>query len=487
MLQGEILFGACFAKIERRKIMKKATFLLSLICAMSALGGLTSCNKSDKIRLKIGFWPENTETRDIAMYEQWKKSFEADYPQYEIVADHYTYDTSTVGSKHITGTLPTVFETWFTEPAKLVNKKYIRSITKQLKAVGWDEKMDENMKKSLTFDEEIYGIPRDGYGLGLLINTKTFVENGLLEEDENGKAILYDEQNNPLYPTTFEEIYQASLTIAENTETKGILICSANKNGGWQFSNMAWNFGAELETIENGKVKANLAGEESIKALTWIQKMKSEELLLNSPSVTYDQWYNSIDEKVAMAIVGSDVLQLAKTQGNVDMKDLAFVPMPTGDGVHHYSLYGGTPFVFSSEATDEQVEGVLKFFEYTGRTPNVSEISKAAMVAGNETAKNKNQPILPTIKPWTNSEYVSYAEELEKQYVNVDMYYFEEFFDHINEYQHAEVPYAAQEMYEYLDIAIQAILVDPYTTNPQTLLQTANSKLQSFLDKNYNK
>lgn len=382
--------------------MKKMVFILSTLYIVSGLMGLTSCSKSDKIRLKIGFWPENTETRDIAMYEQWKKAFEADYPQYEIVADHYTYDTSTVGSKFTTGTLPTVFETWFTEPGKLVENKYIRPISKQIKDVGWDSKMDLNMKKSLTFNDDIYGIPRDGYGLGLLINTRTFIENGLLEEDSNGKAILYDEDGNALYPTTFEDIYNASVIIADNTETKGILICSANKNGGWQFSNMAWNFGAELEIIEDNKIKANLDCDEAVEALSWIQKMKREDLLLKSPSVTYNQWYSSIDEKVAMAIVGSDVLQLAKTQGNVNMDDLAFVPMPTGDGIHHYSLYGGTPFVFSSEATDEEVEGILKFFEYTGRTPNVSDISKAAMVSGNETAKNKNQPILPTIKPWIN-------------------------------------------------------------------------------------
>lgn len=466
--------------------MKKfVSLFLVLFMGLSLFG----CNKaSGKIELRIGFWPENTETKDIAMYQAWKDAFEADYPEYEIIADHYTYDTSTVGSKYLTGTLPTVFETWFTEPMKLVKNGYIRSIDNELKELGWDVIMDDDMKDTLTFDGKIYGIPRDGYGLGLLINTKTFVDNGLLEEDENGKAILYAEDGTPLYPTTFEEIYEASLVIAENTETKGILICSANKNGGWQLSNMVWNYGGELEIIgDDGKVTANLDNDAAVSALEWIKKMKQEELLLNSPSVTYDQWYNSIDEKVAMAIVGSDVLQLAQTQGNVSMDDLAFVPMPTGDGVHHYSLYGGTPYVFSSEATDEQVKGVLKFFEYIGRSPEITEISKAAMVSGNETAKLKNQPIMPKIKPWTNTEYVTYSNQMEEEYVTVDMYYFEEFFNTIKSNKHAEVPYAAQEMYEYLDTAIQAVLVDPDTANCKALLTTANSKLQSYLDKNYNK
>ena len=465
--------------------MKKILLCVMLIGSISLI---FSCKKkSDKIELRIGFWPENTETRDIAMYEAWKEAFEKDYPQYTIIGDHYTYDTATVNARFLTGTLPTVFQTWFTEPIKLVRNKYIRSIDKELKALGWDKQMDPDMKDTLTFNGEIYGIPRDGYGLGLLINTKTFVENGLLETDESGKVILYDKDNKPLYPTTFEEIYEASVVIADNTETKGILICSANKNGGWQLSNMAWNNGAELEIVSGNNVKANLNTQETKDVLSWIQKMKQEELLLRSPSITYDQWYNAIDEQVAMAIVGSDVLQLAQTQGNVDMANLAFVPMPSFDGIHHYSLYGGTPYVFSSKATDEQVEGVLKFFEYIGRGPNITEISKQAMISGHETAKLKNQPILPKIKPWINTEYVEYVNQLEKEYVTVDMYYYQEFFDTIAANKHAEVPYAAQEMYEYLDTAIQYVLEHPDTANVSSLLETANSKLQSFLDKNYNK
>lgn len=465
--------------------MKK---ILIFMMAILAIFGLSGCKKSGKIQLVIGFWPENTEIKDLAMYKEWKAKFEADYPEYEIIGDHYAYNTTTVGSKYITGTLPHVFETWFTEPGKLVQNGYIRSIDEQLKELGWDEYMDESMKEAITFNGKIYGIPRDGYGLGLLINTKTFIENGLLEEDENHKAILYDESGKPLYPTTFEEIYEASLVIAENTETKGILICSANKNGGWQFSNMAWNYGATLEIVEsNGKVRANLDCEEAVRALQWIQKMKQEELLLNKTSVVYDEWYNAIEEKVAMAIVGSDILQLAKTQGNVDMDDLAFLPMPTGDGIHHYSLYGGTPFVFSSEATDEEVIGILKFFEYIGRSPKVTDISKNAMKIGYETAKAKNQPILPVIGPWTNEEYVTYRNQMDSEYITVDMNYYKDFFDSIKTNKHSEVPYGAQEMYEYLDTAIQAVLTNPDTANPKNLLTTANSKLQQYLDSNVNK
>ena len=463
---------------------KQILYALLLTTSLSMIAG---CEKpTDKITLNIGFWPENTETRDVAMYNEWKEAFEKDYPQYEVVADPYMYDTATIGTKYLTNTLPTVFQTWFTEPFKLVDKKYIRSIDKQLKDLKWDEKMDADMKAALTFDNKIYGIPRDGYGLGLLINIKTLGDNGILPEID-GKYSIYNEDGSPAYPTTFEEIFEMAETIAEYDEIKGILICSANKNGGWQFLNIAWNYGAVLQKVENGKVISTLNCDEAVQALTFIQEMKLNELLLNSISVVYDDWYNAIGSKVAMAIVGSDVLHLAQTNGDVNMNDLAFVPMPTGNGKDHYSLYGGTPYVFSSKASDEQVEGVLKFFEYIGRGPNVTDISKAAMEKGNQVAQEKNQPIIPKIKPWINSEYVEYATQLENEYVSINMENYKDFFNSIDENKHNEVQYAAQEMYEFLDDAIQQVLDKPETANPKALLTTANSKMQDYLDKNINK
>ena len=277
-------------------------------------------------------------------------------------------------------------------------------------------------------------------------------------------------------------------TITENDETKGILICTTNKNGGWQFSNIAWNYGATLQYQDaSGKWISSLNNDKAVSALSWIQKMKQEDLLLNTLSIVYDDWYNAIKSKVAMAIVGSDVLHLADINGEMKgMKDLAFVPMPTGDGEHHYSLFGGTPYVFAKNATDEQVKGTLKFFEYIGRSPVINDISKSAMELGNQTSKDKNQPILPKIKPWINEDYVNYATELEERDVTVDMNLYKDFFDNIQSNKHAEVAFGAQEMYTYLDTAIQTVLEHPDTANALSALTTANSNMQRYLDTNVN-
>ena len=117
--------------------MKKITitFLSFLLLSASLLSGCGAQGNS-KITIKIGFWPEKTETYDVNMYNDWKEKFEADNPEYKIVGDPYTYSTDTIGSKALTGSLPTVFQTWFTEPNKLVEKGFIRSIDKELKSLG---------------------------------------------------------------------------------------------------------------------------------------------------------------------------------------------------------------------------------------------------------------------------------------------------------------------------------------------------------------
>ena len=67
------------------------------------------------------------------------------------------------------------------------------------------------------------------------------------------------------------------------------------------------------------------------------------------------------------------------------------------------------------------------------------------------------------------------------------MEFYKEFFDNIGENKHNEVQYGAQEMYEFLDSAIQNILDKPETANAKSLLSTANSKMQAWLDENVNK
>lgn len=451
---------------------------------------LPGCGKTDdRIQISVGMWPASQLTQDINMFKQWKERFETDYPQYEIVPNNYEYSVASVQAKAQAHKLPTIFQTWFTEPTMLVSKGYIKDITNQLTELGWLDKMDESMKAALTFDNRTYGVPRDGYGLGLLLNTRLLGEAGLLPEykDASGKTrySIYNTDGTPAYPTTFEQIEEFSEEITSTSDTKGILILSTNKNGGWQFSNMAWNFGATLQKKdETGKWVATLDDDGAVEALEWIREMKQNGYLIESTSVNYSDWSSSIGAKVAMAFVGSDVIKLATTTGGVDKDDIAFVPMPKGPHGNQYSLFGGTPFVVSSDATDEQAIGALRFLEYMGRSPEISDNAVKAMDEGFQVSQNKGEPIIESIRPWTNVEYRTKVKELDDKYINVNKDNYKDFFNTIDEIRHAEVPYYAQEMYTALDLCISEVLTKPDTANSKNLLSSANAKFnENYMSK----
>jgi len=464
------------------KIKNKFIISLILIVLASLISG---CNNDDEyIRIEIGMWPESQLTHDITMFTTWKERFEKDYPQYKIVPATYTYSVDTIHSKAQSNSLPTVFQTWFTEPKMLIKNGYIRDISDELKELGWYDKMDVKMKEILSSEGKVYGVPRDGYGLGLILNLEILSFYEILPDiDGDDKADLYDEEGNPLYPTTFEDIYQICVDINERSEgdVKGLLVLSSNKNGGWQFANMAWNFGASLQKQnEEGKWVGNLDDPKAVEALEWIQKLAQEDLLINAVTLAYNDWYTNIGSRVGMAIVGSDVISLAVTNGGMKLDDIAFIPMPKGPYGDQYSLFGGTPYVFSSRASDEQVLGALRFLEYIGRSPETSDVSLKAIEEGYQTAVKKAMPILPTIKAWQNEEYLDAVSELDERYINVDMKYYQDFFDTIFDIRHIEEPYYTQEMYGLLDTAIQAVLSDPDTTNAKSQLITANSTFNNL-------
>lgn len=461
----------------------------ALFCTLPLLISLASCGEKDeRIRVAIGMWPETQQTQDVAMFNIWKMRFETDNPEYQIVAQPYQYDQTTVAANAMSGTLPTIFQTYFTEPTMLIKNRYIREVTDIVKELDYYDDMEPSMRSTLEDSEGLlYGVPRDGYGFGVLMNLKTLNYYGLIEGDYTKHEYeLYDDENNPLYPTTYQQLLElgAALTEVSGESVNGTIFYSANRQGGWLLSNLSWAFGAQLQVQQNGNWRGNLASEELVNTLLYLQELKASGALPQDKNVfTYNDWYNYIGSRVGFVFAGNDVIQNAVTQAQIDRRDLAFIPMPEGpEG--QYSLYGGTPFVFARNASDAQVRGALKFLEYMGRSPKLTEVSKLAMVEGKETSKTKNEPILPSIRPWTNQLYNSYADELDEQYVNINMEYFKDFYNTIDDIKHQEEPYFAQEMYDLLDQAVLDSLRNPYRSGEEIMNQlvTLNSQFNRYFN-----
>ena len=233
---------------------------------------------AENFELKLGIWPEDTLTDDIKLHEGYVTTFNETHPNVEVVPAYYKYATDTFVSLAESGNLPTIFETWYTEPQKLINGGFVADITEELKARGWDTAMNPSIRDLLSKDGKIYGIPRDGYALGMMVNIELFEEAGLV--DENGY---------PKYPKTWEELAQTAKIIKEKTGQAGLCLLAKDNAGGWHFSNIAWNFGATLTLEKDGKFVANVNSPEAIAAMEYVKSLKWEYDVL-TPDPTNEDW-----------------------------------------------------------------------------------------------------------------------------------------------------------------------------------------------------
>lgn len=455
-----------------RKIILYTTLILSIFF-------MNACKPSGKIEVVIGMWPESANTDDVTMFNTWKERFETDYPEYEIIGESFTYSVEAFYARANSETLPTVYQTWFTEPQMIVSGGHAKDITDIVTDLGWYDKMDPELRDYLTFDERLYGIPRDGYGLGLIINLDVFFDAGLVE-DYNDDGI-YDIINpeNPSeknYPQTMEELFQYSQTIKETTDVDGLIVLNVDKNGGWQYSNYAWAFGAELQVLgEDEKIHSNLNSTEAIQAMEFLKSFYDNELVPVG-NMNYSEWATRLGNgQIGMAIAGNDVISNVITQGGMDRNDIAFVPIPAGPA-GQYTLFGGTPYMFSAYDSDEAVEGAIKFLEYMGRSPEVSEVAQLAMREGLQTATRKNMLILPEVRAWVNVEYTELIDSLNLQYVNVSSFHnFQDFYTNLPLTRRREEPYYTQYMYELLDQVVVNLKNSSFDVT-----SSLNSKQQLF-------
>lgn len=88
------------------------------------------------VTLTLGIWPEDTLTDDIAVHEGYVEKMAELHPEVECVPSYYKYSTDTFMPLVESGNCPTIFETWFTEPQKLIKAGAVADITDELEERG---------------------------------------------------------------------------------------------------------------------------------------------------------------------------------------------------------------------------------------------------------------------------------------------------------------------------------------------------------------
>lgn len=444
------------------------TFIMVLCFAFSAA--------AEDTVLTLGIWPEDTKTDEIAVHEGYVKTFNETHPNVKVVPAYYKYATDTFVPMAEAGNLPVIFETWFTEPQKLINGEFVADITDILNERGWADAINPSIRDIFSKDGRIYAIPRDGYALGLMVNADLFAEAGLV--DENGV---------PLFPKTMDELAETAKKIKDATGMAGIVILAKDNAGGWHFSNIAWNFGATLVTEnEDGTFTANLNSPEAIEAMEWVKSLKWDYDVL-TPDPTNEDWGTGFAAlgagTAAMYIAANDATDQPTRNYGLPAGSLAMGAIPAGPRGDQYSLSGGTPYVFSKDATPDQINAALDYLEVMGKAPVVSETSIAGWEAAYAQKAAENLPVIRRFPCWVNQEVIDAEQAVIDKYANVKPEMFEQYFNATEKEGNLRVeePGLTQDMYAELTKVLQAVLTDA-DADVAALMTTANDNYQALLD-----
>ncbi len=459
--------------------MKNGKVISMILAIAMVLGMFVGCAGAEAVeesgKIYLGFWPEETQTEAIATHENYYvPAFNALHPNVEVVPSYYNYAPDTYVAMATAGNAPTALESWSTEPEHLTRNGLVRDSTDILEERGWADVMSPAIRDLLSDEDgRIYGVPRDAYSLGLMCNIALFEEAGLVNEDGSIK-----------YPTTWEEVYEYSKIIREKTGTAGFCMQASDAGGGWHWSNIAWNFGATLcIPNEDGTYTSNINTPEAIAAMEWVQKMVQDKCVTDDP--TQENWGTGFDRiatsTAAMYIAANDAVDQPSYR-RMKADEFFLAPLPAAERGHH-TLMGVTPYFFSPDATDEQVNWVLDYLEIMGKSPEVTDAARDGWIADAEYRQGAGIPVIPTFPAWTGA-VVDEQNKVIEEHSNVDMNLWAPYFAFSQEEGalRTEEPGDTQTMYAILNGVLQAICANPDGVDIPALMAQANSDYQAVLD-----
>ena len=483
--------------------MKKIKVLSMILALAMIVGVLAACNTSEPAdtkstdtntsapadtkstepatepaesgELTLGIWPEDTEVDAIKVHtETYVPAFNEMHPNVTVVPAYYKYDPSTYIALAQSGNAPTVFESWYTEPEKLIRNGLVKDITDILEERGWLDSMSDSVRALLSDENgRVYGIPRDAYSLGLYINMDLFEQAGLVNDD-----------GTPQYPKTWDEMITVCQTIREKTGKAGLCLLAQDNAGGWHWSNIAWAYGAQL-CIDNGDgtFTSNLNTPEAIAAMELIRDLNNVKAFTDDP--LQENWGTGFTQlgtgEAAMYIAANDAVSQPTATNGLPVDKLAIAPMPAGPG-GQYSLMGGTPYMFSPDATDEEVNWALDYLEVMGKSPEVTDAAREGWIADAQYRQENGIPVIPAFPAWVGA-VVEEQQKIVDEYSNVNMALYNDYYNFSKQAGalKTEEPGETQDMYAILTSVLQEVLTNPNADIP-ALMEQANTDYQAILD-----
>ena len=472
--------------------MKKLFRTLSLLLALCMLMGAASVtaegviNADLKCTVTLGNAPADTAPQaEKDNFNHWLDILKTQYPNVTAVQDYFSYTLSNYVPMAKGGTAPSIFQPPFTDPQLLIDQGLVGDVTDALDKFGVLDMLSPSYLEMLGDENgRVYGLPRDGYVLGMHINIDLFRQAGLV-----------DDEGLPLYPKTLQEMAEYGQIIHEKTGKAGLVFPASEAYGGWLFTNIAWNFGCVGENAleyqdEDGRWVCNFTSPECIAAMEFMRDLKWKYDILNVDATTTD-WASSHTllgtGEAAMNLAADDCVDQPTANKGLPVEDFALVPFPAGDA-GRYALAGGTCYMFSPDITADQAEALMGFLRIMGKLPFLDDDIVEGMRSDYAAKRDRNAPVIPAISAWNDEGYNGAKDEIIKEYSNVDMRLYNDFFDSISEGTitlRSEEPIFAQQLYRELTSVIQRMITKE-GADVEKALRKAEESFQEYLDDEIN-
>lgn len=462
-------------KMKKKRLVKAVGLMTAAALSVSILGacGKKAANDKDdqgRTILTVGLWPDREGTA-LTTIEDRKTRFEKDNPDVVIERDYWSFDRKTFYAKAAGGTLPTYFRAQFTEVEEMGRAGYAADLSESMKKYGYLDNINPAVLKCVTSNDKIVAVPSKTAIMGLSYNVDLFEKAGLMESD-----------GTPKQPKDWNEVVEFAKQIKEKTGKSGFVLPTANNNGGWIFTSIAWSFGAKfMEQQADGTWKATFNTPEAAEALQWVKDLKWKyDLLPANTLIDGEEWYRVFGTgNAGMSIMAGDYPNRVISYG-MQPEQIGIMATPAGPKAH-VTLLTGEIHAVSSKATDDQIDAAMRWIKTISTYEATDEFKKNTEESIKQDLEDGKLVGIKVFSPWKNdTSAVKYEHELIDKYANANPNHvrlYNEFVANCPIEIRPEEPMCCQELYSVLDNCIQEVLTNE-NADCAAVLEKANSDFQ---------
>jgi multiple sugar transport system substrate-binding protein len=446
--------------------------LVFTVAAIAALGALSACSAAGsdsggKTKLTVVSLIPGTEQAAFDAFDAQVAAFEKLNPDIDVEGVEYEWTAPTFAAQLAGGTLPDVYRIPLTDAQTLIAQGQLANITKQVEELSYYDKFNPSVFASVQDpDGEIYGIPREAYGMGLQYNRSLFEESGL-------------DPDNP--PATWDEVRAAAKTIAEKTGQAGYMQMTQNGTGGWQLTAAAAARGGRMEETDGDKTTVTADNDGAKQALQFLKDLRWQDNSMGS-NFLFD--WGTINQafaagQIGMYTGGSDLFTSLVRENNLDAADYGLTAIPLSDSPDAAVVGGGTLNVVNVKTDHKTKDAAVKWIAFYDLNKLVDEQAAkddAKILADADQAVGT--PALPVFDQATLDQRTEWI----KEFINVpqdQVAYFAE--GNVGRTIISEPRVHSQELYSALDPVVQAVLTDE-NADIDALLAKVNVDVQAIVD-----